>query len=132
MKVLAVETQLHSLVSVVQVMQGGAKGAIKLRSFPAFHHIKDDMDALELLLRRNIGGIFQLNHWLPVTLRALAESLFSNFGISDKLKVGSLPNPKIENSKVKFVKNELLNDTNFRDTYSGVSSYFESLLKDSQ
>jgi len=97
-----------------------------------FHHIKDDMGALELLLRRNIGGIFQLNHGLPVTLRALAEHLFSNFGISDKLKVGSLPNPKIENSKVKFVKNELLNDTNFRDTYSGVSSYFESLLKDSQ
>ena len=97
-----------------------------------FHHIEDDMNAFELLLNQNISGIFQLNHGFPVTLQTLAEGLFDHFGLSEKLKLGYLPTPNVENSKITFEASRLLSDVRFRDAIPGVSSYFRLLLNEVQ
>ena len=102
------------------------------RQLREFHHIDDDMNAFELLLNQNISGVFQLNHGFPLTLQTLAESLFDHFGMPEKLKLGHLPTPNVENSKITFEASRLLSEVRFRDTIPGVFSYFRSLLNEVQ
>jgi len=96
-----------------------------------YHHINDDLAALQLLLELNCYGVHQINHGEVISLRELAESIFRSYGLLELLKVNKLKMSQYEILQKNFVRDRLLNSIHFRDTRVGVLAYFKELQKES-
>ena len=97
-----------------------------------YHHIFDDLSALKYLLSINASGVFQINHGETVSLKTVAEYVFSEFQLSDLLQIGSLPQPILENFQIKFSPSSAFGNENFRLTLPGIVDYFRLLASKSQ
>lgn len=93
-----------------------------------YHHIHDDLNALKSLLNVNAKGVHEISHGETITLKGLAEYVFSNFELSDLLQIGTLPNPEQEIFQIEYTPSGLLRTENFRKTLPGVVEYFKLLM----
>jgi nucleoside-diphosphate-sugar epimerase len=93
-----------------------------------YHHIDDDIQALGRIIGAKNYGIIEISHNEKLTLRTIAEFVFSEFNIISKLKLGELPNPSIELYKS---GNNLALDkqaNGFRASLPGITDYLRGLL----
>jgi hypothetical protein len=93
-----------------------------------YHHISDDLNVLSYLLNIDAQGVFQINHGESVTLKSLAENVFSEFKVSQLLRLGTLPQPEVDNYQTVFSSSTLLGDQKFRKTVPGIIEYFKFLM----
>jgi nucleoside-diphosphate-sugar epimerase len=93
-----------------------------------YHHISDDLNFLTYLLNIDASGVIEINHGETVSLKSLAEYVFSYFDLSDLLKIGSLPEPRQDNFQTEFTPSGELGSHNFRKTLPGVIEYFNLLM----
>lgn len=100
------------------------------RQLREYHHVDDDAAAIKSLEDTHIGGIVELSHGLPVTLRKLAEAIFDAFGKSDLLQLGALPEPMQENFGHVFQRPPALDGARFRDSVPAVVEYMKLLIND--
>lgn len=98
---------------------------IQLREY---HHVVDDSLAV-LRLSRDASGVLPLSHGGAVSLRELAEAIFSATERSHLLKIGSLPQPSAEVYTHVNARSFELADLTFRDTIEGVCSYMMDCLE---
>ena len=93
-----------------------------------YHHIYDDIQALDRILGTKKGGIIEISHGEKLTLRTIAEHVFSEFKMMSQLKLGELPNPEVEQYVLGV--NELPRKpvTGFRSSLRGITEHLRELL----
>jgi nucleoside-diphosphate-sugar epimerase len=96
-----------------------------------YHHIDDDMAALQVITSRCKSGIHSISHGLPIRLNDLATHIFSSFGKEDLLSVGKLESSSFENQDVVFMVDIDLTQVEFRDTKAGVVNWMKEALGES-
>ena len=85
-----------------------------------YHHIDDEICAINKLIDLDINGEIILSHGKPVSLKNLATNIFSEFKRSDLLVLGGLSQNSSENFNVIFDPIVDLIGINFRDTCPGI------------
>ncbi len=93
-----------------------------------YHHIDDDIQALGRIIDTKSYGIVKISHNEKITLRSIAEFVFSEFNISSKLKLGELPNPIIELYTSGINLDSDVRQEGFRATLPGITDYLRGLL----
>lgn len=93
-----------------------------------YHHVADEARAIALLGDAGLGGVFDLSHGAPVTLRELAVATFQAFGCERLLHIGALPEPAEENYSAVFQRHPALPATHYRPTVPAVLSYLKACL----
>ncbi|OIQ25088.1 NAD-dependent epimerase/dehydratase family protein [uncultured Vibrio sp.] len=88
-----------------------------------YHHFMDDVKAIRKIIECEVNGVIDISHGNPISLKELAEYVFSFFHKSKMLEVGGLPHSESENYNMKFEKPPVLYDVNFRETLESVSKY---------
>ena len=91
-----------------------------------YHHVEDDMRAVQLFLDSGFSGAGNLSHGQPVSLAALATFVFQAFNAERLLRIGGLPEPVAENYDQKFNRPQLLSGMEFRETLQGVTDYLKT------
>ena len=93
-----------------------------------YHHLFDDLCALKHLLNSGAYGVFQLNHGEALSLQEVASHVFSEFNLSELLRIGVLPMSSHENLDATFLPDRLLSEVAFRGTLRGITDYMRFLL----
>ncbi len=93
-----------------------------------YHHLEDEVKAINLIEGSLISGIVDLSHGSPVSLKAIAQSVFEKLDKTHLLQIGSLPDPKIENHNTIFKLNKLVAEVRFRETLTGINDFFKLCL----
>jgi len=93
-----------------------------------YHHIEDDVIAIDKIIQSEINGIIDLSHGNSLSLKKIAKSIFSYFKKDELLLIGRIPQPKEENYIYKFEKNPILSDIFFRDSIKNIILSLEKLL----
>lgn len=93
-----------------------------------YHHIDDDIQALNRIIDTESYGIVKISHNEKITLRSIAEFVFSEFNISSKLKLGELPNPinELYTSRGNLTLEK--REEGFRASLPGITDYLRELL----
>ena len=124
--------KLHSHMFLGQMFAAIEKGeefkmtdGLQLREY---HHISDDIQALIRIIDTKTYGIKEISHNEKLTLRSIAEFVFSEFNITSKLKLGELPNPSIELYTSGINLDSDVRQEGFRSTLSGITDYLRELL----
>lgn len=92
-----------------------------------YHHISDDLDVFKILLDVDASGVFEINHGEIISLKELAEYVFTSFELSNLLKIGTLPSPEQEIFRIEYTPSSHLKAANFRRTLPGIVEYFKLL-----
>jgi nucleoside-diphosphate-sugar epimerase len=95
-----------------------------------YHHIYDDINAVQYLLRRDAKGIVQVNHGDSLSLAEIATSVFDFFNSLHLLEINSLATPEHEILRKEFEFNNLLEPINFRSTIPGIIGDFQQKFAD--
>lgn len=98
------------------------------RQLREYHHVEDDAVAIKSLVDRQIGGIVELSHGKPVSLKHLAQAIFQACGKSDLLHLGALPEPAEENFSRVFERPAVLDAIVFRDCIESVVEYMQTRI----
>lgn len=98
------------------------------RQLREYHHVDDDAAALVVLEKAGLHGIVDLSHGEPISLRGLAEGVFTAFGEGALLKIGALPEPADDNFAVVLARPASLLTAGFRDAIGGVVDYIQPFL----
>lgn len=93
-----------------------------------YHHIDDDIQALSRIIDTKSYGVIEISHNEKLTLRSIAEFVFTEFNITSKLKLGELPNPSIELYTSGINLDSDVREEGFRSTLPGITDYFRELL----
>jgi nucleoside-diphosphate-sugar epimerase len=93
-----------------------------------YHHIDDDVNVFQDLLRRDASGIFEISHGETLSLKEIATAIFDAFDSRELLKIGALKTSEFEVTEKKFERPEWLNKAIFRKTCSGIIADFMRLL----
>ena len=96
------------------------------RQLREYHHVDDDARAIRVLADGGAGGVLDLSHGAPLSLRDLATSVFDAFGAAGQLQVGALAEPDEENYNTIFTRHRLLQQVDFRDALPAVAVYLEA------
>lgn len=64
-----------------------------------YQHVDDLLGAISLVLNENGKAIYEISHSENLTLREIAESVFSHFGCKELLRIGVLPSHPLEVTK---------------------------------
>jgi len=91
-----------------------------------YHHIDDEIMAINALVERGLVGVVDLSHGNPVALKDMAVFIFEQFGSSNLLNVGALPSPQEDNYGLFFKREPVLKDLAFRETLPAVVEYLRS------
>lgn len=94
-----------------------------------YHHIDDDLCALSLFLLNGYNGVREVTHNEVFTLKELAMAVLAHFKMSELLVVGEVETPSFEVFKPLGIKDELLNDLDFRPTLEGIIKDFNHRLE---
>jgi nucleoside-diphosphate-sugar epimerase len=94
-----------------------------------YHHVDDDSKAIMELLRQNITGKELISHGEAISLKELATSIFTEFDMLDKLRIGACEDRNKENYNIKYSKNINLNTLSFRNSIAGIISYLKFFTK---
>lgn len=124
--------KLHSHMFLGQMFAAIEKGGefrmtdgLQLREY---HHIDDDIQALTRIFDTKNYGILEISHNEKLTLRSIAEFVFSEFNVTSKLKLGELPNPSIELYTSGINLDSDVRQEGFRATLPGITDYLRGLL----
>ncbi|MFT0521181.1 NAD-dependent epimerase/dehydratase family protein [Pseudomonas faucium] len=98
------------------------------RQLREYHHVDDDAMAIKVLIDAEVNAVVDLSHGRPVTLRSLAEAIFSSLDKSHLLQLGAVPEPAEENFDVVFDVPVALTGMPFRDASSAVVEYIKSRM----
>jgi nucleoside-diphosphate-sugar epimerase len=98
------------------------------RQLREFHHVDDDIQALEILEMAGSKGFVDLNHGSTVSLFELATDVSKSFLNSGKIDVGFFPDPLKENYKISFEKVFLDKALHFREANTSIVEIFKELL----
>lgn len=93
-----------------------------------YHHIEDEVRAIARLQASGCSGSLDLSHGAPLTLKDLAEQVFTAFGCPELLKVGALPAPPNDNYGVAFSRPAVLAGVEFRAAFPTVVNYLRESL----
>ncbi|WP_305820958.1 NAD-dependent epimerase/dehydratase family protein [Massilia brevitalea] len=98
------------------------------RQLREYHHVDDDAAALARLEETGLSGVVDLSHGAPLSLRALAETVFEAFGARAQLEVGALPEPASDNFGAVLERPAALELAYFRDAAAGVVDYLKPYI----
>jgi nucleoside-diphosphate-sugar epimerase len=90
-----------------------------------YHHLTDEAAAIRKIARFAAPGVFDLSHGKPLSLKAIAESVFAAVGKSHLLQVGALPEPQDENYDKVLQPAEFLREVEFRDSSRAIVEYMK-------
>jgi nucleoside-diphosphate-sugar epimerase len=93
-----------------------------------YHHIDDDISALNVFLRNDICGVQEISHGECVTLEELARQVLAYFNLEDLLVLGKIDTSKMEIYEPLGIRHFLLRDLIFRPSIDGVISYLSRYL----
>jgi len=93
-----------------------------------YHHIDDDIQALDRILGTKKNGIIEIAHGEKLTLRTIAEHVFSEFKMMSQLKLGELPNPVVEQYVLGVNELPQMPVTGFRSSLKGITEHLRELL----
>lgn len=96
-----------------------------------YHHIDDDLSAMDTLIARGHFGIQEITHGDSFRLREIAEKVLSYFQVPELLQLGKLNNPYSEILKPIGKRSEVFNLIEFRPTIQGICNYFEEKFLES-
>lgn len=88
-----------------------------------YHHVDDEVLAITKILEDNESGCIDLNHAAALTLKDIAQYIFSAFSVSELLKVGKLQAPADDNFKSVFKRPMVIKDIHFRETLPALVNY---------
>jgi hypothetical protein len=94
-----------------------------------YHHIDDDLLAMETLMRGERFGIQEISHGESMKLKDIAEQTLNYFGVPELLSLGTLSDTRSEILRPIGERNDLLDTIDFRPTIQGIISYFEEHLR---
>ena len=124
--------KLHSHMFLGQMFAAIEKGEeFKMTNglqWREYHHIDDDIQALTRITDTTSHGIIEISHNEKLTLRSIAEFVFTEFNITSKLKLGELPNPSIELYTSGMNLDSDVRQEGFRSTLPGITDYLRELL----
>lgn len=95
------------------------------RQLREYHHLDDEAKAIRQIAESTALGVLNVSHGRPVSLRAVAESVFDAFGKRDLLQVGALAEPPEENYQQILAPNGLLDPEAFRDSLPAIAKYMQ-------
>ncbi|WP_051593608.1 NAD(P)-dependent oxidoreductase [Achromobacter sp. DH1f] len=95
------------------------------RQLREYHHLDDEACAVRKIAESSVTGVLNVSHGRPVSLRAVAESVFGAFGRDDLLCVGALTEPPEENYQKILPPTELLDPDAFRETLPAIAKYMQ-------
>lgn len=98
------------------------------RQLREYHHVVDEVIAVDSILKSKQSGIFDINSGQALTLKQIAEYIFENFKKSELLKVGVLEDPIGENYSEKLYPDQYISENHFRDTLPAIVSYLEKFI----
>ena len=95
-----------------------------------YHHTADDAEGLLALAAARVTGVVELSHGEPVTLRHLAEEIFTAFGARHLLNIGGRADPQADtdNYDMTFAPCDELRGLTFRPTIPSVVDYLRRAL----
>ena len=99
------------------------------RQLREYHYISDDVVAINQILKSKFRGVIDLNHGQPITLRRLAENLFSRFESDHLLCLGLLPEPTSENYTEIYLPQAPYRDVVFQTSLNAIGDYLELSMK---
>lgn len=102
------------------------------RQLREYHHVEDDVSALQLLLSTRTRGVVALSHGEPRTLHDIAIHVFESLGRLDLLRLGARPEPPDDNYVVSLPRLACLDSVIFRPTLPAVANYMQRLLLNQQ
>ena len=91
-----------------------------------YHHFLDDAEAIRKIVDLQTTGVVNLSHGKPVSLKEIAQQVFSAFGNSHLLKMGALPEPSEENYDKIFLKSDIVSNISFRDSLPAIVNYMKT------
>ncbi len=141
-KNLWTNVNLHTLYSDYRphehMFLGQIYSAIKNRSpfnmtsgkqFREFHHVDDDIQIIDNVLRLNSDQHLEVSHGKPLELIQVAEYLFDSFGLPGLLRRNSYPDNPNDNYTRIFKASPTQGTIIHRDPLSALQSIFAKLLK---
>jgi hypothetical protein len=93
------------------------------RQVREYHHIEDDLKALELLQSQGYTGIQEISHEEAFTLKEIAKQVFDHFEVPDLLVVGGKEDSLAEIFSPIGKRTNALRDFHFRPSIEGINSY---------
>lgn len=93
-----------------------------------YHHVADEIQALNRIISTKSNGVVEISHNEKLTLRSIAEFVFSEFNILSRLKVGELPSPDFEQYIMELNQVQEKPITGFRPTLTGIADYLRELV----
>lgn len=97
-----------------------------------YHHIDDDVTAINYCLKNNLGGVQEISHGESISLREIALSVLTHFNLTNILAIGELETPESEIYEPIGIKNSYVENIYFRPSIAGIISYFDEQLRQSQ
>ena len=91
-----------------------------------YHHFLDDAEAIRKIADLQTTGVVNLSHGKPVSLKEIAQQVFSAFGNNHLLKMGALPEPSEENYDKIFLKSDIVSNISFRDSLPAIVNYMKT------
>lgn len=95
------------------------------RQLREYHHLADEAKAIRQIANSAPPGVVNVSHGDPLSLRAIAESVFQALGKDDLLRVGSLPEPQEENYEKILNRTEILQHVAFRAPLPAIVQYMQ-------
>lgn len=91
-----------------------------------YHHVVDDAKAIRLVAESGSPGVTNVGHGKPLSLKAIAESVFEALGKSSLLQVGAIPNPPEENYARILPPPKIVQQIAFRDSLPAIVEYMKA------
>jgi hypothetical protein len=99
------------------------------KQFREFHHVDDDIQIVDNVLRLNTNQHLEVSHGRPLELIQVAEYLFDSFGLPGLLRRNSFPDNPNDNYTRIFKPNPIQDTIIHRDPLPALQSIFAKLLK---
>ena len=96
-----------------------------------YHHVQDDIRVLKELFNLKRTGIVTINHNEKLSLRRIAEYVFSELDKSHLLRIGDLQSPEIERYYIESEGETLPRSFGFRETLPGILENVREYLGES-
>lgn len=94
-----------------------------------YHHISDDTKVVNSLLAQDKSGVHQISHGKGLSLRFIAESIFSHYNLNKLLKLGAIADPLVEIFHPIFEPSNFLEGFEFRSTIPALLDYTDDIIK---
>jgi len=98
------------------------------RQIREYHHIEDDLKAMELLQANGHKGIQEISHGEVFTLIEIAEQVLYYFDAPQLLIAGKMKEPSAEMFSPLGNRNNTFNKFQFRPTIKGITNYLLECL----